>query len=257
MFSLKDSWLRMDRARYLLWEIYSHFEGYLDDDDEVVFPLKPVADYEEGSIQFVIERSPEQMTNLGVLVGEIIHNYRAALDYMWWQFACRGLGRTPDEKEAKFVQFPLVEKEESWSKNNKFFKFVSMVDVEHLKKFQPVSLDNGDGELVALKLFIDLSNRDKHRALNVCIFPLLRVNFHNNSGKVITMIPLDLDGEFTVGAVVGKCLIDLDGVDALTAVDTKFNAYIAESTSKVNILSFLQAMDTQCEMMLIESAKYF
>jgi hypothetical protein len=256
MPSLKDSWLRIERARSLRYEIYSHFGEYLDG-DEIILPLRSVANYELGIVDIVIDSSPQEMPNLGILIGDILHSYRASLDYLWWQFACRRLGRDPTDKEAKSIQFPVINDSALWSSSHSLFKYVNMDDVECLKCFQPFSLDGDGGDFILLNLFVALSNRDKHRAINVYIFRLLDVMYKNNSGRVMGVIPMDTSGPLGIGSVVGRVQIDLNGLNLPDAIETTFRAYVAESTSKVNILSFLEGVDSQCEKMLMRSAKFF
>jgi hypothetical protein len=119
-----------------------------------------VREYEpdDHAIVFKAKSLPQIPEDAGVLVGDAIHNYRCALDHLWWQLALDHLGREPSEKEARSIQFPIIDPSANWA-TSRFLEHVERKAADHAKTFQ---LDHGRDELHILNY---LSNRDKHRLI--------------------------------------------------------------------------------------------
>jgi hypothetical protein len=67
-----------------------------------------------------VARLPQQppVEEWSLLVGDAVHNYRAALDALAWELATLG-GRSPRPEFAKQVYFPICLTEEEWQKKVK------------------------------------------------------------------------------------------------------------------------------------------
>jgi hypothetical protein len=90
------------------------------------------------------------------LLGDAIHNYRCALDHLWWALATKKLGREPTDTEAPSIQFPIIDDPKKWG-HHRYLKLVDTQPADAIKRLQ---LFNGRGEPSRLAF---LSNRDKHR----------------------------------------------------------------------------------------------
>jgi len=129
--------------------------GRVDDKQHPSIGFRREYDRESESVVFYAKRVPELRDEWGLLLGETIHNYRCALDHLWWALAAKKLNREPD-KEARDIQFPIFDRPQTW-KGHKFLKHVNPRAATTVKAFQ---LFSGRDELSRLAF---LSNRDKHR----------------------------------------------------------------------------------------------
>jgi hypothetical protein len=114
-----------------------------------------------------LEQHPEEW---GIALGDAIHNYRSALDHAWWQMACDHLGREPTEKEAKQIQFPIVDLAK-WNDAG-VVKWVGQDATDAAREMQPdQAAQAAANEVHPLAALHRLSNVDKHRTVHpaVCI----------------------------------------------------------------------------------------
>jgi hypothetical protein len=94
---------------------------------------------------------------VSVLIGEVIYNLRAALDYLVFDLAAFDSGRPQIG-----TQFPIDDRPETFaSHRDVFLKGISEEHVTRIEKFQPY---NGNYYSAMIR---DLSNPDKHRKLTV------------------------------------------------------------------------------------------
>jgi hypothetical protein len=94
---------------------------------------------------------------LAALVGEVIYNLRAALDYVVFELAAADSGRTQHG-----TQFPIEDRPEKFRKRRKTFLLgVSDAHVSQIEALQPY---RGIAWTAKLR---ELSNPDKHRSLTV------------------------------------------------------------------------------------------
>lgn len=253
-FSTTDSWLKVERARQLLSGIYESLGDFLDG-YELDIPIENHADHERGCISVRVTALPSMPHNLGLIIGDIAHNYRCALDYLWWQLAVRNLGREPTEQEAKAIQFPIFDRPGSWGRH-RYFDFVSKDDVAFVEKHQPFSFDTTDGSCTALQGLNVLSNHDKHRVLTPVIGRALNGNYINTSGQELQVKVVELPEQVVVGTEVVRLFGDLDGLDVATAITGSFRAYLAVQNGW-NVLELFEGIDHQCDSILKEAGKSF
>ena len=63
-------------------------------------------DPDEGHYVVYAKTRPEPLPNLSLILGDVIHCARGALDFTAWQLACKHLGREPTDEQAPSIQFP-------------------------------------------------------------------------------------------------------------------------------------------------------
>ncbi len=90
---------------------------------------------------------------LGVLIGEIVYNLRAALDYLVY-----ALARQDSDSFQSGTQFPIEDTPDGFARRTKeFLKGLNATHVAMIEEFQPYKGCNWT------KILRDLSNPDKHR----------------------------------------------------------------------------------------------
>ncbi len=167
---LDDAWAKLERA-----------EGHVD---SLRIAVGRFADGQEHPIEtrrhFDPERSVMSYTawpglpdDAGLIVGNAVSDFRSALNYAAWQLAIDHLGREPDETQAPSIQFPMIDKAKghSWP-SHPHRKFMSDTAADVVKKFQPFQLEAGLPDTLSSPLTVlrELSNHDKHRAIQVAAF---------------------------------------------------------------------------------------
>lgn len=106
----------------------------------------------------------------GLLLGDIVHNYRCCLDHLAWAIYKRG--RTPnlsDERERK-VYFPIYSKRTAFNRGLKTkLPGARRADIAIVRKVQPYHAGERRQAKHVLTVLEDLSNHDKHRTLRPVI----------------------------------------------------------------------------------------
>jgi hypothetical protein len=111
--------------------------------------------------QWVLDAVPDY-TKAALLMGDFIHNLRAAMDYAVWAVTPQEVCEATPTK----VAFPLYSKPgkwTGWSKDRKNWFGPTVFKV--LESYQPFNAD--DGQLHPLHILQFLSNTDKHQLFNI------------------------------------------------------------------------------------------
>lgn len=169
---LKSAWAkhghavrRADELRTVIDEFFEHQSHR----------LRMRADFDSSTEWYILRINyvPEFESfteELGVLVGEIIHHLRSALDHLAWQLACEYAHGTPTNPRS--VTFKVCESVSS-ALHGRPPTFFDRHDWQHLHEFQPCKGLNGrpdswSGEYVhQLSLLHSMWNQDKHKTLPI------------------------------------------------------------------------------------------
>jgi hypothetical protein len=108
---------------------------------------------------------PYQLEQLGIELGEIIHNLRSCLDNLAYALACL---KCDPPKNPRMIYFPIFEKKDDFVNN--YCKMREIFHEEVFKKLELIqpfqrdgALGNGNPKDDPLLLLSSLSNTDKHR----------------------------------------------------------------------------------------------
>jgi hypothetical protein len=124
-------------------------------------------DNESRLRSFYVETLPETPRfRWGLILGDVIHNQRSALDQLAWELA--NLYR-PDREEENSTQFPIVLSAKHFAKPHiqRQVQFIDPAHVVLIEQKQPYAGGNtspGDHTLAVLQ---NLSNADKHRGISI------------------------------------------------------------------------------------------
>jgi hypothetical protein len=122
------------------------------------FDVRKVWDADRHRYEFVpmLHRSPP--LRLGVILGDMVHNLRSALDHLVWQAVLRNGGR-PNRSH----QFPICDDEKDWNDAcNRVLRGLDAVDAEAVRDAQPFNVVMKPAALSRLR---EISNEDKHRVV--------------------------------------------------------------------------------------------
>lgn len=250
--NIRDSWAKIERARLHLHGIYDCLEGFLDG-EAITIPLKSIVGSSPSEVCRVVACLPNFPPDIGLRFGDIVHNYRSSLDYVWWQVVSHNMGREPEGREANDVMFPICHDEDKWGKGKRF-GHVSLSDAEFAKSCQPFNA--GEGEVSPLDLLFRFSNIDKHRALNLVLATYGQMDLKNNSDRLIKVHVFDLPEMLGVGDVVSRIEVEADGLNLDEAFEGELRLHYL-LPGNIPALQLLEHIDAMCERILTKASMQF
>jgi hypothetical protein len=161
----RGAWAKIARADEHLALLEAEVRAFLEGDPEPIALSVPYLDADSGwyIVYGIVKQQPP--LRLGVIVGDVVHNARSALDHLVWQLALLN-GASPDRYNA----FPLAFTEAAWHDaiRQGRLRGVSKNRIETIKKVQPYRGPNGP-ERTLTGMLSNLSNVDKHRVVHTAI----------------------------------------------------------------------------------------
>lgn len=134
--------------------------------------IQPETDDTSGRYRLVYSGDAVVPIEWSVTIGEIMYNFRSALDHLIWQLVLSN-ENTPGRNN----EFPVFLDESRFNQNmNRMLKGISPTAIRSVKQLQPWN-ENYD----SLSTLDELCNIDKHRHLNLV---LLRADFGSFSGTL-------------------------------------------------------------------------
>lgn len=112
----------------------------------------------------VIELPVEWRMRVAVMLGDLVHSLRSALEQLAWQLVLNHSGHPKTRKQKTRIEFPIKLNRRNLDSTYTFSK-VSSSDQAILDLAQPYN-GSGNPKLHSLAILQQLSNRDKHRLLN-------------------------------------------------------------------------------------------
>jgi hypothetical protein len=172
---LEGSWDKLERAKTHVEQLRAEMIEAGGGEADPPIPVRREFDKESRSVVSYIESLPEVRKEWGLVIGDAVHNFRCALDHLWWQLALRNLRREPTRKEARDIQFPIYGVEaDFWG--SRYLKHVSSDAAKEANAFQPYSTPQAGLPPVPaafavtfhpLAVLNSLSNTDKHQVVHV------------------------------------------------------------------------------------------
>jgi hypothetical protein len=181
---------KIARADEHLALLDTEVRAFVDGDPQPYALSIPYLDMESGwyIVYGIVNHGPP--LRLGVIVGDVAHNARSALDHLVWQLVLLN-GATPDQNNA----FPMAVSESGWNAalKQKRLRGVSEAHRGIIQSVQPYKGPNGP-ERTYTGMLAYLSNIDKHQVVHATLGVILdpgagpnQAHFRvvKGSGKVI------------------------------------------------------------------------
>jgi hypothetical protein len=174
---LESSRLRLNRASEHLDALKAEIEQFIGRN-----PYRTPIDLDsEAEWQLMYWRVlDEPDRRWGVIVGEVAHNLRSALDHATWQAACIHLEREPTEEEARRIDFPITNAPRDFARLS-VRDFLGDDAIAAIELAQPY---RGGERAQLLNTLTWLSNVDKHRSLQAAFVALqtgdITLHFRSN-----------------------------------------------------------------------------
>jgi hypothetical protein len=158
-----DLALKIRRAETLLRELDDVCRSYTESDPIILVPVPENRDSREASWGVRAKATSDAPEELSALVGDIVNNIRAPLDYLARALVVSNGGVPVDGRGPK-TAFPLVHTRPASTQGVAVSGGVHPAALEKIRDLQPY---NNTLEGRALGLLSRLSNEDKHRAPHV------------------------------------------------------------------------------------------
>ena len=112
---------------------------------------------------FSVAAIPEDWRlEVSVIIGDVVHNLRSALDHLFWQLHLRYIGVPKPGWETRRVQFPIEDRSQGVLEKRKTFRKIPRSEWTIIDSAQPYKRRNRKRILGVLR---NSSNRDKHQLL--------------------------------------------------------------------------------------------
>jgi hypothetical protein len=157
MIDLTDSRVKLDRAQQQLLALGHALMTFAEREPyQLIERVDPHPEGELADYVYVVNSLRPTRPEFAAQIGEILHNFRSALDYFVYAAATRHSWTT---------QFPIFHHASDWTKKSgPMLRAVPEPYVRFIEEVQPYHLPNPHEHLLAKLNY--LSNTDKHRLLN-------------------------------------------------------------------------------------------
>jgi hypothetical protein len=174
--TLDEAWSKLQWARKHLDVVRTHVEP-IDQGD--AYNISVDIDPNAGTYIFRVHNLEPLDSNLGLMIGDCLHNARTALDYLMVRLVALTTGQEPSDIE--HVQFPICTTPDQFgSKTGELRKDLALRGyLTRIEELQPFNNGNTSiwgstslgqrlfsGVPAALEKLAQLDNRDKHRAVH-------------------------------------------------------------------------------------------
>lgn len=226
--ALESSRLRLNRASEQLNSLKAEIEQFIGRNPyRTPIKLDPNAEWQTMYWRILEEPSPRW----GVIIGEVAHNLRSALDHAVWQAALLHLEREPTEEEARNIYFPIANTERQFTSSAVVSHFLSDEAVAAIQRTQPY---RGGQRAQLLNTLRWLSNVDKHRSLQAAFLALktggITMHFGSNddAGQLLGYEILAFSEEPLInGTEFARLRFEMKGADPKVHMEGEAPAYIA------------------------------
>jgi hypothetical protein len=115
----------------------------------------------------------------GLLLGDIVHNYRSSLDHLAWALYKRGSTPSLPERQEKLVYFPIADERTEFNGSLKRkLPGVRRADAAIVRRYQPYKTAKRYRDRHLFRVLEKLSNADKHRVIQPIQAIPERAGFH-------------------------------------------------------------------------------
>jgi len=162
--SLQGVWAKLDRAEEHLKTLVGEVGAFITREPQPFGLSIPYLDAETGwhTVYGIVEEKPPE--RLGVILGDLLHNVRSALDHLVWQLVLLNGGQP--KGGARGNAFPIALTPDQWVSAQS--QHLAGVDARHreiIEKTQPYKRGS-DAPMTYLGWLRFLSDTDKHQVVH-------------------------------------------------------------------------------------------
>lgn len=150
---------KLERAQEQFHDLIARIQTY---DASKPYELPRHVNTETGKFWYEFRLKTPVPIEWSVIVGEMVHNLRSALDHLVWQMIVRDTGSNPSH----LSQFPIFHARSDYkARGEKYIRGVSTKGAAIIESLQPFS--TGHGQADPLWHLCEISNWDKHRRIHL------------------------------------------------------------------------------------------
>ncbi len=136
--------------------------------DEPWFGVKHETYNDQPAITLYVTRLPVFPTDIGLTIGEIVHNLRSSLDHLAWALVPASKMRSLTSSQRIGVEFPMARSRDNFESSvNRRLPGVRSADRTAIERYQPYHRAPAGR---AVRILQVLSNTDKHRIIVPALF---------------------------------------------------------------------------------------
>ncbi|MGP0102093.1 MAG: hypothetical protein ACLPUT_10820 [Solirubrobacteraceae bacterium] len=181
---------KIDRAEEAIEEMGGKWRAWVDSNP---YPSRVEADRQVGEHHIYFDFGATRIPPVfAVLLGEIAHDMRSALDHLVWREAVEALGREPTDDEARDISFPIYRTRVKFKKS-KVQRYVDPDAWTVIERHQPY--DRGKPKRSkSLELLHWINRIDKHRFISasrpfLLLYNPLEIVEWKGDGRLLAAIP--------------------------------------------------------------------
>jgi hypothetical protein len=227
---LSECWAKIDRAYKHLDSLESIARSDVHDEFKQI-QLRAELHTQTGYYALSVATLPQAWRlQVGVILGDIVHNLRSALDYLFWKLFWHHVKRPGLVKPGtvKKVQFPIVDDAETFANKRREgpFNEIPFCCWAILDTAQPYKRRNPNERFLGLGGLRDLSDHDKHRVLTPFLewshkWDFTRGEFRGY--RVVDIEPISGNQRLEIGTKVMRVMFALPHPDAKVEVAGHLN----------------------------------
>lgn len=194
----------------------------------------------------------------GVLLGEVAYHFRCCLDHVAWALYKRG--RTPNlsERRERDVSFPIYGTRETFNKAlDSKLPGVRRADRAIVRRYQPYKPGESQADRHVFTFLQELSNEDKHRAIQRVIPITERIEFSNPQAIdciVRRVAPGGFGGRLEPGAVLLRFYVKKTGPNPRIGGQPHFTL-VPALHERLSLTEFLERTMNATNLLLREFAE--
>jgi hypothetical protein len=202
-----------------------------DPDDPVSFEVEAeFAVHPRGEAWMIMRciEAPEARARWGVLIGDVTHCLRSALDHLAWQLA---LHNRPGKKPSRSTRFPICRAPGDWKGKgtNEALTHIHPTHRAIIERYQPYKRGN-QMKTHPLAILNSLSNTDKHQIIVPLVAAVADVptKVIKEAGGQVDSLKVNIGVPLTAGAEIFRFrMLRTDLTQGEMDVQFRFDLYIA------------------------------
>ena len=223
--------------------------------------LSAKLDPDTGYHVFRVAAMPDEWRlHVAVVLGDVVHCLRSALDQIAWQLVLNHSGRPKNVKEKTLIDFPIKYRRKALTSTYAFGK-VARGDRAILDVAQPYK-GTGNPNLRGLALLQQLSNRDKHRVLSPILISTMNFTLVGTEleGSGFSIFSVDFTGvgkNLKIGAEVCRLVLPQPAKDEVDVAGYSTPNIRLPQRSDLSLMDGIDAMLTKVDSVLLAATNRY
>jgi hypothetical protein len=223
--------------------------------------LRAKLDSDTGEHVFRVGVMPDDWRlRVAVVLGDIVHCLRSALDQLAWQLVVNHSGRPKTVKGKLDIEFPIKYRRKALSSQYTFGR-VARSDRAILDVAQPYK-GTGNPKLHGMALIHQLSNRDKHRVLSPILLSTMNFTLTGTEleGSGFNIFSVDFTGvgkNLKIGAEVCRLVLPQPAKDEVEVAGYSTPNVRLPQRSDLSLMDGIDTMLAEVDKVMLAATKKY